>query len=218
MINFSANATEGEPVSDEAYPDGQTARKVLQELPRYRQMAEEGTPFFLAVGIEKPHLPFVAPKKYWDLYDRDTLSLPEQQRLPKNAPALAGIDWGELRGYYDIPGGQEELSEAKARELIHGYYACVSYADALVGQLVAGLKANGLYDMRTDRYRYTRWVRWGNREMVAQELYDHRRDPQETVNVIDDPAYQTVTDSLSKAFDTNLVQAHQPGPARASTE
>ena len=325
MVNFSAKATEGEPVADEAYPDGLTVQAAVQAMPRLKS---QDKPFFLAVGIEKPHLPFVAPKKYWDLYDRDKIELPELQQLPENAPALAGINWGELRGYSDMP-KQGEMSEVQAKELIHGYYACVSYADALVGKLLAGLKENGLYDntiivlwgdhgwklgdygdwckltnyeidtrvpliirspempqrgvtssalvelvdiyptlselvglprpphlqgdsfapllaepnrswkpavfsqfprgaqetgegswenkeymgysMRTDRYRYTRWVRWDNKEMVAQELYDHRRDPAETVNVVQDADYQVVADSLSRRFDTHLAKAHQQG-------
>ena len=332
LVNFSAKATEGEPVADEAYPDGLTVQAAVEALPRLK---DQDQPFFLAVGIEKPHLPFVAPQKYWDLYDRQKIALPQQNTPPTNAPALAAINWGELRGYADIP-ERGELEEAQAKELIHGYYACVSYADALVGKLLAGLRENGLYDntivilwgdhgwklgdygdwckltnyeidtrvplvirtpdmlkrgitssalvelvdiyptlselaglplpghlqgdsfaplltepnrpwkqavfsqfprgaqetgegsweekqymgysMRTDRYRYTQWIRWDNKEIVAQELYDHRQDAQETVNVFGQAAYQSVADSLSRAFGKNLTAAHRQGSARQKVE
>jgi arylsulfatase A-like enzyme len=142
---FNAEATEGEDVEDEAYLDGQTVKTVLQNLPRFKEMAENGKPFFLAVGIEKPHLPFVAPKKYWDLYDRDEIEIPGSNP-PENAPQIAQTNWYELRTYTDIDRNATSLSDEKAKQLIHGYRACVSYADALVGKLIQGLKENGLYD------------------------------------------------------------------------
>lgn len=143
-VMFNANATEGQDVADEAYPDGQTAQKALDVMARLKDSTAAGTPFFLAVGFEKPHLPFVAPKKYWDLYDRSQIEVPSMAP-PENAPDLAMMNWGELRSYADIP-TEGDLSEAQARELIHGYYACVSYVDALVGKVIGGLKELGLYE------------------------------------------------------------------------
>ena len=108
-------------------------------------MKQRGRPFFLAVGFIKPHLPFVAPRKYWDLYDHATIHLPETYHRPKNCPDQAIHSWGELRAYADIP-KQGPLSDEQARNLIHGYYACVSYTDAQIGRLLDELARLGLED------------------------------------------------------------------------
>lgn len=142
---FSGSATEGEDVGDSDYPDGLTVDALLENMDRYEQMSREGQPFFIALGIEKPHLPFVAPKKYWDLYDRDQITPPEIKHYPELSPLMAHMDDGELRAYTDIP-RQGQVGEEKAKELIHGYYACVSYADALIGKVIDDLKKRGLYD------------------------------------------------------------------------
>lgn len=125
-------------VPDNAYPDGQITDNAIKALNRIKDK-----PFFLAVGFYKPHLPFNAPKKYWDLYDPADFKLPEHRYPPENAPALASTNWGELRAYYGIP-AEENLTEEQALQLIHGYHACVSYADAQVGRLLQELKALGL--------------------------------------------------------------------------
>lgn len=129
------------PVSD--YPDGKVAEASIADL---RRLAKTGKPFFLAAGFHKPHLPFAAPKKYWDLYDRAKIDLADNPFAPKDAPRQALHNWGELRGgYTDIP-AKGPLSNDKARELIHGYYACVSFIDAQIGRLMAELKRLGLTD------------------------------------------------------------------------
>ena len=87
------------------------------------------------MGFRKPHLPFCAPKKYWDLYDRRRIPLPANDKHPIDAPELATRSWKELEGYTDIP-NDGKLAVEKVRELRHGYYACVSYVDALVGRLL----------------------------------------------------------------------------------
>ena len=102
-------------------------------------------PFFLAVGFKKPHLPFVAPKKYWDLYNRDDFEIHPFQEHAENAPEFAFQPGNELRKYDDIP-KSGALSEEKQKELIHGYYACVSYIDDLVGRLIRKLDERGLKD------------------------------------------------------------------------
>ena len=86
-------------------------------------------PFFLAVGFLNPHLPFVAPKRYWDLYDRNSIKLADNPYAPKGAPEFAMTTWGELRKYYDIP-AEGPLTEDQARSMIHGYFAAISYVDA----------------------------------------------------------------------------------------
>ena len=121
---------------DTAYIDGKTATKAIRML---RQFSEKKEPFMLWVGFVKPHLPFNAPSRYWDLYDRDSIKLATYPFQPKNAPDQAMHNSGELRGYTDIP-AEGPVSDEKAAELIHGYYACVSYTDALVGQVLEELK------------------------------------------------------------------------------
>jgi len=125
---------------DTLYFDGITARKSLDDLERLKSM---GQPFFLAVGFLKPHLPFNAPKKYWDLYDPDQIHLPPNYFPPENAPAASLHNWGELRQYAGIP-QEGPLPDTLARKLIHGYYACVSYTDAQIGKLLDRLKELGL--------------------------------------------------------------------------
>ncbi len=89
-------------------------------------------PFFLGVGFYKPHLPFVAPKKYWDLYRPEDLRLPDNRFLPKGAPPWSGVDLSELRNFKDIP-KEGPITEELGKRLLHGYLASVSYMDAQVG-------------------------------------------------------------------------------------
>jgi iduronate 2-sulfatase len=136
-------ASESAEVSDEHYIDGIVANdsiRVLGEL-----AGNNKHPFFLAVGFRKPHLPFNAPKKYWDLYNQKKIQIPEHRSHPVNSPDWATRSWRELEGYTDIP-GDGKITEAKVRELRHGYYACVSYIDALVGRLLAELERLKLDD------------------------------------------------------------------------
>ncbi|MFG6686799.1 sulfatase [Mariniflexile sp. HNIBRBA6329] len=141
--NASANlseiggaAFENANVDDTAYFDGKIAQKGIADL---RKLKNKNKPFFLALGFMKPHLPFNAPKKYWDLYDRNTITLPESYVQPETTPKEAFHNYGELRLYGGIP-KKGELSEDLAKELIHGYYACVSYVDAQIGLILDELK------------------------------------------------------------------------------
>lgn len=135
-------AAEMADVPDETYLDGLICKEAEAALRTY---AEGSTPFFLAVGFKKPHLPFCAPKKYWDLYRRSEIPLPANPGHPEGAPEPATRSWKELEGYTDVP-ADGRLSVEKVRELRHGYYACVSYVDALVGRLLKQLDALGLAD------------------------------------------------------------------------
>jgi len=134
--------TEGEHVPDDAYADGAMARTAVKEI---EDLAKQQHPFFLAVGFYKPHLPFIAPKKYWDLYDRDALPLAPNQRFPRGSPPSAHVipNSGELRDYAGVP-GSGPIVEAQQRELIHAYAACVSYIDAQVGLLIEALERSGV--------------------------------------------------------------------------
>jgi iduronate 2-sulfatase len=133
-------AYESADVPDTAYPDGTTAAKAVQEL---RRLSEASSPFFLAVGFAKPHLPFNAPQRYWDLYDPATISVPSWDTWPTGMASMAGSGWGELRKYSGMP-RQGAMPTAEAVNLIHGYYACVSYMDAQVGRVIGELQRLGL--------------------------------------------------------------------------
>lgn len=301
---FVKPSTECANVPDDAYLDGGTLKGAVQFLNKYK----EKDPFFLAVGFKKPHLPFCAPEKYWKLYDRTKMPLAVYRKKALNSPDFAYHNSGELKSYSDIPSlvsfsDSENLQvpDEKARELIHGYYACVSYVDALIGQLVDALKQKGLadktvivlwgdhgwhlgdhglwnkhsnfeqathvpmlivdpsaqpkkiaqpvgfvdiyptlcdltgvdkpahldgqslaglisnekngdqikpyavsqyprvkkmgYSFRDARYRYTVWVKWENKQtdcrtVYAEELYDYKTDPNETVNVAEASEYR----------------------------
>ncbi len=133
-------AVECADVADSAYADGQVADEAIRRL---QTRKESGRPFFLAVGFLKPHLPFVAPKKYWDLYKREQFEPYPNQEAPVGAPEFAPTTWGELRNYSDIP-DTGPLSAGQQRELIHGYYAAVSYTDAQIGRVLGELERLGL--------------------------------------------------------------------------
>ena len=143
--NVRGFATEAPDVPDNELNDGlmtDLAIEVLRVLKRKQSSeGEEGRqPFFLGVGFLKPHLPFVAPKRYWDLYDRNEIDLEEVDRPPKGAPPIAlQVHWNGIRAQSDIP-NQGYVSEEKLRELRHGYYACVSFVDFHVGRLLDELE------------------------------------------------------------------------------
>lgn len=131
--------TEAADVADDIYPDGKIA---LEAIRRLEQAKGSEDPFFLAVGFLKPHLPFCAPKKYWDLYDPAMLPQPTRSTPPEDAPGFAPTTWGELRQYAGMP-DKGPLTDEQTRHLIHGYYAAVSYMDAQLGKVLDGLDANG---------------------------------------------------------------------------
>jgi iduronate 2-sulfatase len=323
ISKFVKPSVECADVPDNAYNDGANvlhAKDILTEL------SKEGKPFFFAVGFSKPHLPFVAPKKYWDLYNRNAMPLAAYREKAKNGPEIGYHTAAELNAYSDIPplasfSDQQvgmTLPVEKQKELIHGYYAATSYTDAQIGILLHALDSLGLskntiivlwgdhgwhlgdhnlwckhtnfeqathaplvisspfvkpsvtwspsefidifptlcdlsgvaipahldgkslvpvmkdptktvkdfavsqyprpsnklenarlgwskgeymgYSIRTERYRYTVWMKDSFRStrpyredlMMARELYDYEKDPDETVNVVDEKDYVTV--------------------------
>jgi len=135
-------AFEAPDVADDDLKDGMAATRACELL---KACKEKQQPFFLAVGFARPHLPFVAPKKYWDLYDADTLPVADSSAPPKNAPKFAPQFGGELRAYHDMP-KSGPIPKDTARKLVHGYYASVSYMDAQVGRLLDALQELGLSD------------------------------------------------------------------------
>ncbi len=127
---------------DNAYWDRQIADEACAAL---REFKASGKPFFLAVGFWKPHLPFNAPKRYWDLYDRSTLSAPAPAHRPTGAPDIASHRSGEFRSYAGLP-KEGPIPSTWRAELRHGYYAGISYLDAQLGRVVAELERSGLAD------------------------------------------------------------------------
>ncbi len=139
-IKGKAASSECVDVPDTAYLDGIIAEKAIECL---RSFKKNNTSFFLAAGFLKPHLPFNAPKKYWDLYDREIFGDIDQRDPPENAPSIAFHNCQELRGYNDTP-DEWPLSEEKEKKLRHGYYACVSYVDEQIGKVLKTLDELGL--------------------------------------------------------------------------
>jgi iduronate 2-sulfatase len=285
-------------VRDSDLSDGQIADRAIAAL----QAHKDGT-FFLAVGFRKPHLPFEAPKKYYDMYRLEDMKLASNPYPPKDVFEPALMNWGELRGYKGMP-KEGPLSEQQARELIRGYYAATSYIDAQIGRVLealdrlklrdktiviawgdhgwqlgehglwckhtcyetsthtmmmisapkqkhrgattgafvefvdvyptlcdlAGLtKTDGLegtsfapllkdpkrawksaafsqyprgrlmgYAIRTDRYRYVEWVTRDKRKVEGRELYDHRNDEDENVNIANRAENKDLVSKLSE--------------------
>lgn len=129
-------------VPDEGYSDGKLANLALDTLD---DLHNAGKPFFLAVGFFKPHLPFNAPKKYWDLYDPEAFRLDNEIKRVSGAPDPAYHSHRELGGYIDMP-EDEQLNAEQTRVLRHGYYACVSYVDTQIGKLLDKLEELGEAD------------------------------------------------------------------------
>jgi arylsulfatase A-like enzyme len=135
-------AYESADAPDDEYPDHDTASKTIEDL---RRLAKGDKPFFVACGFHKPHLPFVAPKRYWDLYGAEAITPPGNMYLPRGLPQAFNYTWGEMRSYHGIP-PSGPVSDEQARELIHGYQACVSFADAQVGRLLDEVDRLGIAD------------------------------------------------------------------------
>ena len=144
-------------LEDTDYTDGLIANEAIQRLQAYKN---SGEPFFLAVGFFKPHLPFNAPKKYWDLYDRNAITVPPNVPPANVNLALTLSNNGEFLGNY---GGTNTIDDAEAKLSIHGYRACVSYTDAQIGKLLATLTTLGL-DQNTIV------VLWGDHGWALGEL------------------------------------------------
>ena len=316
---YKSPVTEAHQVPDTVYRDGQIANLAVSTIKDHAE-SKSKQPFFLAVGFWRPHLPFVAPKKYWDLYDPEALPLPTLSKSPDNAPTIALHNSREIKGYGKVP-KDRSFTEAEIRHYRHGYYAAISFLDAQVGEILDALKVSGLekktivvftsdhgfhigehglwgktsnfeldarvpliiadpelpaahgkstkslaelidlyptladlagignelpenldgvslkpiliapdasvkgaaftrhqqpfygnakdwrawgYSIRTERWRYTRWVSIKSQELIAQELYDHDADPHETQNVAADPEFKEAIQALSRKLNANF--------------
>lgn len=211
-------------VLDDAYLDGRIAAAAVARL---GELKTAGQPFFLGVGFWKPHLPFNAPKRYWDLYDRGRLSQPEPREAPWGAPAIAGHPWNELRNYAGMP-AEGPLTSEQVAELLDLYPTLVDLAGLPPASGLEGVtlvpwlrdphrpgkdlavsqhphpsygKATHMgYTLRTPRLRYVEWRDLPTGAVTAQELYDHEKDPRETLNLVGDPSYTaSLTDLTHRA-------------------
>lgn len=155
-------------VNDTIYEDGINTLNAIRKLNEFKK---DDKPFFLALGLRKPHLPFVAPKKYWDLYPKETIKLSNLKTRPENSNKYTLRVRGELNHYYNIPHLYKDISDSLAINLRRAYYACVTYADTQVGKLLKELKKldldkNTIIVLWGDHgYKlgdYNSWCKWSN--------------------------------------------------------
>jgi len=128
-------------VPDNFYEDGKIADLAISDM---QAISKRSEPFFLAVGFRKPHLPWVAPKKYWDLYNPAEIDLAPNPFLPEGAPSYAiNPNDGEMRAYKGVP-ARGPIPPELAHTLKQAYFAGVSYSDAQIGRVIAELDRLGL--------------------------------------------------------------------------
>ncbi len=144
-LDFQVPPYECAEVPDEGYPDGLNANLAVRKL---KELSDKEQPFLLSVGFYKPHLPFNSPKKYWDLYKREDISLSPNPDVPDNTSINLLHDSREFFGNYqkgkEYGARGKKVSEAYAREIRHAYFAAVSYVDAQIGKVLDSLKDFGL--------------------------------------------------------------------------
>ena len=137
-------AYESPMANDTDYADGRVADETVKRLKAAKQrLAKDDTPFFITAGFVRPHLPFSAPKKYWDMHDSAKLPMPVNKAFPKDAPKVALKRGGEIAAFKPVP-SNGEIDEELTRKLIHGYYASTSYVDAQIGKVTRALEELGL--------------------------------------------------------------------------
>jgi iduronate 2-sulfatase len=140
FANNAWPAVEAIDVPDDAYDDGAIGAHAVKKLAK---LAKRKEPFFFSVGFKKPHLPFVAPKKYWDQIDPEKIEISSTTKAPLGTPRYAVHNFSELRSYNGIP-TSGAVDTHTQRILIHGYYACVAYIDAQIGKILDELKKQKL--------------------------------------------------------------------------
>lgn len=140
-MNKQVKPYEAGEVDDLGYPDGLTTQLALGKL---RELKDQDQPFFLGVGLFKPHLPFTSPKKYWDLYEESTIPIAGNPTKPQHVSESSLLPSGEFNQYAlgeEHPDLETVASEAYAKKIKHAYYAAASYSDAQVGLILDELKA-----------------------------------------------------------------------------
>lgn len=131
-------------VEDTFYEDGYNAELAIVTM---KDMIEKNPekPFFLGMGMKKPHLNWMAPKKYWDMYNPEDIKLAEHTTAPENGATMGLHPSFELRARFGIP-KKGPIEGEQARLLKHAYLACVSYIDAQIGKMINALDKAGLRD------------------------------------------------------------------------
>jgi len=144
-MNMQVPPLECADVEDEGYPDGLNANLAVKKL---HELSQKEEPFLLSVGFFKPHLPFNSPKKYWDLYKREDISLSPNPNIPQNTSKNLLHNSGEFFNNYkkgkEKGGADKRISDEYAREIRHAYFAAVSYVDAQIGKVLNALKESKL--------------------------------------------------------------------------
>nr|WP_250629736.1 sulfatase [Aureibaculum algae] len=143
-LNRQVKPYEADDVEDTGYVDGLTTQLAITKL---RELKNNDKPFFLGVGYFKPHLPFNCPKKYWDIYDTDSLFISPNPYMPTNVNQASLHRSAELNNYQltdELANLKHPVSDKYAKKLRNGYYACVSYIDQQVGLLINELEALSL--------------------------------------------------------------------------
>lgn len=141
-LGSSGPAYEMAEVPDRTYIDGYNTELAISTM---KDMIDTGKPFFLGLGFNKPHLNWVSPKKYWDLYDREDIQQSTQTEGPEGGAAMGLHASFELRVRHGIP-KEGPIDLELATTLKHAYLACVSYVDAQIGQMIEALEAAGVRD------------------------------------------------------------------------
>ncbi len=209
-------AYEKAPVNDSIYIDGLLTEKVIRDI---KKLKKTNKPFFLTAGFIAPHLPFNAPKKYWDLYDKNRIKQPENYNyIPKNAPKMSISNWPEMRAYSNIP-KKGQVSDSLAINLIHGYYATVSYTDALIGKIlkelkIAGLAKNTIVVLVSDHgynlQEHTQWAKFTNYKtstkvplIIYNPLTKNKEDTNALVELVD--VYPTLAELCGLEIPENQL-------------
>ncbi|WP_109831759.1 sulfatase [Reichenbachiella versicolor] len=143
-LGSSGPAYESADVSDRTYWDGYNTELAIATM---KEMLKDSAdkPFFLGLGFNKPHLNWVAPKKYWDMYNREDIKLTTQVERPENGSAMGLHRSFELRVRHGIP-KYGDLDDSLAITLKHAYLACVSYVDAQIGMMIEALEEANVRD------------------------------------------------------------------------
>ncbi len=144
--NLRGPSTAAPDVEDNRLVDGARTDMAIEDL---RRLGKGDAPFFLAMGYIRPHLAWIAPKKYWDLHDPVALPVLTDRIVTANTPPYALSNSYELTHYVDLvdfpkPWDEQRVADERARHLMHAYYACVSYIDAQIGRLLDALDEAGL--------------------------------------------------------------------------
>jgi arylsulfatase A-like enzyme len=210
-------AFESADVPDTAYIDGLMAQKVIRDLVKLKKVDK---PFFLTAGFISPHLPFNAPSRHWNKYNRLDIKQPYNNFVPKNAPAISISQSNELRQYTGIPPKGEQVSDSTAISLIHGYYATVSYVDTLIGSILAklaelGLDENTVVVLFSDHgynlQEHTQWCKWTSHRtsmqvplIISSPFLKHKHTTNALVELVD--IYPTLAELCGLPVPENQLE------------